>query len=35
LQRVARHPLNARLFLEDMFLACAELLRGSGLRQAA
>jgi DNA polymerase III subunit delta' len=35
LQRVVRHPLNARLFLEDLFMGCAGLLRGTGLRQAA
>ena len=35
LQRVVHHPLNARLFLEDLFLACAELLRAGNLKQAA
>ena len=34
-QRVVHHPLNARLFLEDLFLAYAEMLRAGGLRQAA
>jgi DNA polymerase-3 subunit delta' len=35
LQRVVHHPLNARLFLEDLFLAYAELLRTGSLKQAA
>ena len=35
LQRVVHHPLNARLFLEDVFLAYAELLRNRGLGKAA
>jgi DNA polymerase-3 subunit delta' len=35
LQRVVRHPLNARLFLEDLFLSCAGLLRGTVTARAA
>ena len=35
LQQDVHHPLNVRLFLEDLFLAYADLLRGRGLRQAA
>jgi len=35
LQRVARHPLNARLFLESVLLECAGLLRGTDTRRAA
>jgi len=35
LQRVVRHPLNARLFLESLFLDCAGLLRTGEARRAA
>ena len=35
LQRIVHHPLNPRLFLEDLFLAYAELVRAGGYRQAA
>lgn len=35
LQRVIHHPLNPRLFLEQLFLSYAELLRGHDLKQAA
>jgi hypothetical protein len=35
LQRVVRHPLNARLFLESVLLDCAGLLRGADARRAA
>jgi len=35
LQRVVRHPLNARLFLEAVLLDCAGLLRGVDARRAA
>lgn len=35
LQRVVHHPLNARLFLEDLFLAYAQLLRAGNLEQSA
>jgi DNA polymerase-3 subunit delta' len=35
LQRVVRHPLNARLFLEAMLIDCAELLRGTAAKRAA
>ncbi|SFU75218.1 DNA polymerase III, delta prime subunit [Nitrosomonas eutropha] len=29
-QQLARHPLNPRLFLEEMFLICAEIIRPAG-----
>jgi DNA polymerase-3 subunit delta' len=35
LQRVVRHPLNARLFLESVLIDCAELLRETETRRAA
>ncbi len=35
LQRVIAHPLNSRLFLEQLLLSYADLLRGGGLRRAA
>ena len=35
LQREVHHPLNARLFLEDLLLAYAGLLRTANLKQAA
>jgi DNA polymerase-3 subunit delta' len=35
LQRVVRHPLNARLFLESVLIDCARLLRGTDARRAA
>lgn len=34
-QRVVNHPLNPRLFLEQLLLSYAELLRGGARRQAA
>ncbi len=35
LQRVVHHPLNARLFLEDLFLAYAQLLRAGDVTHSA
>lgn len=35
LQRFVHHPLNARLFVEELLLAYAELVRSGGLKDAA
>jgi hypothetical protein len=35
LQRVVTHPLNPRLFLEQLLLSYALLLRGADLSRAA
>jgi hypothetical protein len=35
LQRIVRHPLNARLFLESILLDCAGLLQGTAAQRAA